>query len=419
MHSFHYHGDELYCEQVPLRKIAREAGTPLYVYSRETLERHFTVFDRAFADINHLVCYSVKANANTAVLNLLTRMGAGADVVSGGEIFRALRAGVPPEKIVYSGVGKTREEILYGLEAGILQFNVESEQELDAIAAVAAAARARARIALRVNPDVDPKTHPYISTGLKKNKFGVPMDTAAGLYARAAANPHLLVSGIACHIGSQITQTGPFVDALDRVLLFLTRLRETSGIEIRYLDLGGGLGIPYAAETPPQPSEYAAALVARLGGTPYTLVLEPGRVIVGNAGIVLSRVLYTKRSGDKQFVIIDAAMNDLMRPSLYDAHHEIQPVLRSGAPPMTADIVGPICESGDFMARARSIQSVEPGDLLAIMSAGAYGFSMASNYNSRPRAAEVLVEGAAYRIIRARETYEDLVRNEARYSAEC
>lgn len=412
MHSFHYHNDELYCEQVPLRKIADEAGTPLYVYSRETLERHFRVFDGAFAAISHLVCYSVKANSNIAVLNLLAGMGAGADVVSGGEIYRALRAGVAPDKIVYSGVGKTREEIRYGLETGILQFNVESGQELDTVAAVSAETGARARIALRVNPDVDPKTHPYISTGLKKNKFGVAMDTAAELYGRAAANPHLEVTGIACHIGSQITQIGPFVAALDRVLLFVDRLRDTSGIHIRYLDLGGGLGITYAAETPPHPSDYAEALAERLRGSPFTLVLEPGRVIVGNAGIVVARVLYTKQSDDKQFVIIDAAMNDLVRPSLYDAYHEIQPLRRRDVPSMTADIVGPICESGDFMARARSIPTVEQGDLLAIMSAGAYGFSMSSNYNSRPRAAEVLVEGSSYRVIRRRETYEDLVRNE-------
>jgi diaminopimelate decarboxylase len=333
------------------------------------------------------------------------------DVVSGGEIFRALQAGIPSKKIVYSGVGKTRAEIDYGLATDILQFNVESAQELDLIDSVAEQRATGARIALRVNPDVDPKTHPYISTGLKKNKFGIRIEDALDAYKKAAAKKHIEITGVACHIGSQITQTGPFVDALGRVKSFIRELAR-EGIQIRYLDLGGGLGITYDEETPPEPAEYAAAILREMQGLACTLILEPGRVIVGNAGVLISRVLYTKDSEARNFIIIDAAMNDLVRPSLYDAYHEIRPVVRRQAAGITADIVGPICESGDFMARGRTVPAVASGELIAIMSAGAYGFSMSSNYNSRPRVAEVLVHGGNYRVIRTRETYEDLVRNE-------
>jgi len=412
MHEFNYHGNDLYCEQVPVHTIAAEFGTPLYLYSRATLERHFRVFDSAFASVPHLTCYSVKANSNLAILKLLGSLGAGVDVVSGGEIYRSLLAGIAPEKIVYSGVGKTRDEIFYALRSGILQINVESEQELETVGSVAEDLNVKAPVAFRINPDVDPKTHPYISTGLKKNKFGISIDAAFELVSRAVAHPNLRISGIACHIGSQITQTEPFADALDSILSFIARLRSKFGLSIQYLDIGGGLGIRYAAEEPPHPEQYAAVLLERLRGTSYTLILEPGRIIVGNAGILVARVLYTKKSGEKYFIIVDAAMNDLIRPSLYSAHHEIQPVRKCDRASVTADIVGPICESGDFMARERTVEEVNPGDLIAIMSAGAYGFSMSSNYNSRPRAAEVLVEGNSYRVIRKRETYEDLVKNE-------
>jgi len=412
MHEFHYHGNDLYCEQVPVNTMAAEVGTPLYLYSRATLERHFRVFDSAFASVPHLTCYSVKANSNIAILKLLRSLGAGVDVVSGGEIYRSLLAGIAPGKIVYSGVGKTRDEIAYALRSGILQINVESEQELETVGSVAADLNVKAPVAFRINPDVDPKTHPYISTGLKKNKFGIRIDAAFELVSRAVAHPYLRITGIACHIGSQITETGPFADALDSILSFIARLHSKFGLSIQYLDIGGGLGIKYATEEPPHPEQYAAVLLERLRDTSYTLILEPGRVIVGNAGILVARVLYTKKSGDKYFIIVDAAMNDLIRPSLYSAHHEIQPVRKCDRASVTADIVGPICESGDFMARERTVEEVIPGDLIAIMSTGAYGFSMSSNYNSRPRAAEVLVDGSSYRLIRKREAYEDLVKNE-------
>jgi diaminopimelate decarboxylase len=411
MHAFTYQGDALCCEDVSVERIAAEVGTPFYLYSRATLERHFTVFDSAFRGVPHLTCYSVKANSNLAVLNLFARAGAGADVVSGGEIFRALKAGIPAAKIVYSGVGKTRSEIAYGLECGILMFNVESSQELEMAAAAAQEAGTRARIALRVNPDIDPQTHPYISTGLKKNKFGIMIDEALQFYRQAAANKHLEVAGLACHIGSQITQIGPFVDALRRLKAFVSRLLE-QGISIQYLDLGGGLGITYADESPPPPAEYARAIVEELQALPCTLILEPGRVIVGNAGVLIARVLYTKSSGDKHFIIVDAAMNDLVRPSLYEAYHEILPVRQAKRARITADIVGPICESGDFLARGRQVPELAPGDYIAVMSAGAYGFSMSSNYNSRPRVPEILVDGKRHHVIRTRESYEDLVRLE-------
>lgn len=410
MHHFHYRNRELYCEEMPIREIVRQVGTPLYVYSEATLTRHFHAFDSGFAGIPHLTCFAVKACSNIALLNLFARLGGGADIVSGGELFRALAAGVEPGRIVYSGVGKTAKEIREALNAGILMFNIESEQELDAVAAEAATLGRRAPVSFRVNPDVDPQTHAYISTGLAKNKFGVPVEQALGLYERARGMAHVEVIGVSCHIGSQLTQVSPFIEALRKVKLFIGRLAE-KGIVVSHLDLGGGLGIAYDAEQPPPPVEYAEALRAELGGMNCTLILEPGRVIVGNAGILVCRTLYTKEGG-KRFIIVDGAMNDLARPSLYGAFHGILPVRRGEGAPVTADVVGPICESGDFFARDRQLPPLRRGELLALMSAGAYGFTMSSNYNSRPRAAEVLVDGGAFHVIRERETYQDLVRGE-------
>jgi diaminopimelate decarboxylase len=408
MHHFSFKHDELYCESVPLATIAEREGTPLYVYSRATLERHFKAFDGAFDSVSHLTCYSVKANSNLALLRLFGSLGSGVDVVSGGEILRALRAGISPEKIVYSGVGKTQAEIELALESRILMFNVESSQELELISRVAAAKGIRARIALRVNPDVDPQTHPYISTGLKKNKFGISIDEALEVYTRAAGMASVEVAGVDCHIGSQITSVQPFVDALERIKAFVLRLRER-GVGIRFIDLGGGLGITYDLEEPPAPEQYAAAIISQLGTLDCTLILEPGRCLAGNAGCLLTRVLYTKKTAVKEFVIVDAAMNDLLRPSLYDAHHALLPVKKTDGPVIRADIVGPVCETGDFIARDRDIVRPVQQDLIAVMSAGAYGFSMSSNYNTRPRAAEVLVDGSAYHVIRRRETFDDLV----------
>jgi len=412
MHNFVYKGNNLYCEDVAIEQIAAEVGTPFYLYSCATLERHFSVFDGAFSAVPHLTCYSVKACSNIALLRLFARLGAGVDVVSGGEIFRAMKAGVPADRIVYSGVGKTRSEIEYALACDILQFNVESAQELELINQVAHAMGRRARIAFRINPDVDPKTHPYISTGLKKNKFGVKIESALDEYKKAVTLPCIEVTGIACHIGSQITEVTPFIDAFKRVKAFIKALKG-EGIAVSQLDLGGGLGIIYKDETPPHPSEYAQAVIAEMQGMGCRLLLEPGRVIVGNSGALVARVLYTKKSEAKNFIVVDAGMNDLVRPSLYDAYHEIRPVKKSDAPEISADIVGPICESGDFLARSREIADLGQGELIAVMSAGAYGFSMSSNYNSRPRAAEVLVRGDGFTIIRQRETCEDLVRLEA------
>ncbi len=411
MHDFKYRENELYCEDTMIDAIACDVGTPFYLYSRKTLENHFTAFDGAFAGTQHLTCYSVKSNSNVAVLRLFARLGAGVDVVSGGEIYRAVKAGIPADKIVYSGVGKTRDEIASALETDILMFNVESSQELALIDEVAREKGCKARIALRVNPDVDPKTHPYISTGLKKNKFGIKIEDALEEYKQAVQKEHIEVVGVDCHIGSQITEVSPFVDALKRVKKFVAQLQQ-EGISIRYVDIGGGLGITYDNESPPHPQEYAEAIISELGNEPYTLIMEPGRVIAGNAGILVTRVLFTKQSGAKKFIIVDAGMNDLVRPSLYDAYHGISPVKNRDRATVTADIVGPICETGDFIARGRSVPDFAEGELIAVMSAGAYGFTMSSNYNSRPRVAEVLVDGDRYHVIRARETLEDLVRLE-------
>ena len=411
MHHFHYKNNKLYAEGVPLTEIAKAVGTPCYIYSQATLTHHFKVFDNAFSDVSHLTCYSVKANSNIALLKLFASLGGGVDVVSGGELFRALKAEVPPQKIVFSGVGKTEDEIKMALEVGILMFNVESEAELETIHEIASRLGKIAPIALRVNPDIDPKTHPYISTGLRKSKFGIDIKIAEQLYLKANHMPHIRVIGIDCHIGSQLTLLSPFLDALERIKLLYQKL-EAQGLKLQYLDLGGGLGIPYGEEIPPHPTEYAQAIKAAAQDLNCTLIFEPGRVIVGNAGILLTKVLYSKEGKGKTFIIVDAAMNDLIRPSLYHAHHEIKPVEEKKRPVIVADVVGPICETGDFFAQERKLPLVQSGDLLAIMSAGAYGFVMSSNYNSRPRVAEVLVHGDRYQVIRKRECYEDLIRLE-------
>jgi diaminopimelate decarboxylase len=410
MHHFHYVSGELHCEEVPLSRIAREVGTPVYVYSTETLVRHFRAFDSAFQEASHLVCFSVKSNSNLAILSLFGSLGCGVDIVSGGELYRALRAGIPPDRIVYSGVGKTEQEMDQALKASILMFNIESSQELEVLEHRAARAGRKAPISMRVNPDVDPQTHPYISTGLRKNKFGIQMEKALEDYSKARGMSHVEIVGVDCHIGSQITKLEPFLDALGRVGELVRRLRQ-EGIEVRYLDVGGGLGITYDEESPPHPSEYARGVMDLTRDLGCTLVLEPGRVLVGNAGVLLTRVLYTKQGATKKFVIVDAGMNDLARPSLYGSYHKVQPVEESSllGEEELADLVGPICESTDFLARDRRMPPFKRGDLVAVMSAGAYGFSMSSNYNSRPRAAEVLVSGGQYQVIRRRETYEDLV----------
>jgi diaminopimelate decarboxylase len=412
MHHFHYVEGELWCESVPLARIAREVGTPAYVYSRETLVRHFQAFDGAFEGTDHLVCFSVKSNSNLALLHLFGSLGGGVDIVSGGELFRAMRAGIPPHRVVYSGVGKTDGEIDAALKAGILLFNIESAQELEVVDARARAMGVKAPVALRVNPDVDPRTHPYISTGLRSNKFGVDIRIAPDEYRRARDMAGVEVVGVDCHIGSQLTQVAPFVDALRRLGDLVASLRE-EGIAIRYLDLGGGLGITYDAEEPPHPAQYAGAVLDQIRALRCFLILEPGRVIVGNAGVLLTRVLYTKEGETKRFVIVDAGMNDLIRPALYGSYHGIQAVQDpSGRGELVADLVGPICESSDFLAKDRRMPAFRRGDLAAVMSAGAYGFSMSSNYNSRPRAAEVLVNGDRYAVIRRRERYEDLTAGE-------
>ncbi len=413
MDHFAYRKFELCCEQVSLRALAADVGTPAYVYSKAALLESFTAYDRAFASVPHVVCYSVKANSNLGVLGVLARVGAGADIVSGGELFRALRAGIPAKKIIFSGVGKTRDEMRAALEAEILMFNVESLSELRALDEVARELDVRAPVALRVNPDVDPRTHPYVATGLRTSKFGIPVAQALKAYAEAAGLKGVEVIGAGIHIGSQLTKTAPFADAVARVAALVKALRERA-IEVRMLDVGGGLGIRYREETPPTHEEYATVLLPALQELGVTVLLEPGRSIVGNAGALLTRVLYRKDTGEKKFVVIDAAMNDLIRPPLYDSYHEIRPVdeVRLGGPRERADVVGPVCESGDFLAKDRELPQAEEGDLLAVMSAGAYGFVMASNYNSRPRAVEVVVDGNRYTIVRRRETYEDLVAGE-------
>ena len=411
MHHFQYRNGRLHAEAADIEAIAREVGTPFYLYSHATLSQHFKAFDQAFAGIPHITCFAVKSCSNIAILRLFSSLGGGADIVSGGELFRALKAGVDPKKIVYSGVGKTEEELRQALHAGILMFNVESEQELEALQSAAADLNVTAPVSFRVNPDVDPKTHAYISTGLAKNKFGIAIEQALAVYQRACQMPNIEVKGVSCHIGSQLTQVGPFVESLRKVKHFIARLAENN-IRISHLDLGGGLGITYDQEEPPHPDAYAEAIKAELGDLNCTLILEPGRVIVGNAGILVSRILYTKTNIAKKFMIVDAGMNDLARPSLYGAYHAILPVNEQRTGRVVADVVGPICETGDFLAKEKEVPDCEPGDLLAVMSAGAYGFSMASNYNTRPRVAEVLAKDDGYHLIRHRETYSDLIRGE-------
>jgi diaminopimelate decarboxylase len=411
MHHFQYQKNELYCEEVPVSEIAQNVGTPFYLYSHATLRQHFRAFDGAFDNLKHLTCFSMKSNSSLAILRLFAREGGGVDIVSGGELHRALKAGVDPQKIVYSGVGKSVEDLEYSLKSNILLFNVESSQEICLLNEVAKDLRKKAPVAIRVNPGIDPQTHPYIATGLKESKFGIDIKESLAEYARATSLDHLVVSGVSCHLGSQLVQTDPFLDALKELQKLIRMLRH-SGINVNYLDLGGGLGITYDNEDPPHPKEYANAIREALNVKDLTLILEPGRVIMGNGGILVTKVLYTKNAQEKRYTIVDAGMNDLIRPSLYGSFHGIQPVKTLGREKTKMDIVGPICESGDFFARGREVETLEPGELLAIMSSGAYGFSMSSNYNSRPRVAEVMVNRGQYDIIRSRETYEDLVRGE-------
>lgn len=411
MDHFEYRHGELYAEELPVRELAERFGTPLYVYSRAMLTRHFRAFDEALADVDHLVCYAVKANSNLAVLQTLARLGAGFDIVSGGELQRVLRAGGDAGKVVFSGVGKTEDEIVLALESDICCFNVESEYELELLDVTARLMSRRARIALRVNPDVDAKTHPYISTGLKSNKFGVDIETAERLYAQAAMLPGIEIVGIASHIGSQLLEISPFLDALDRVLALVDRLAKR-GIHLHHIDVGGGLGVRYRDETPIAPRDWAAAITPKLKHRGVRVLTEPGRAIAGNAGILVTRVLGVKGNSEKRFAIIDAAMNDLMRPALYQAWMDIVPVRkRTDIDAQTYDLVGPVCETGDWLGKDRQL-ALATDDLLAVRTAGAYGFTMSSNYNTRGRAAEVMVDGGSAHLARARESFDDLVRNE-------
>ena len=410
MDFFAYQNGRLFAEQVDLQELASSHGTPLYVYSRATLERHWNAFDQALGEHRHLVCYAVKANSNVAVLALLARLGSGFDIVSAGELARVLHAGGDPSRVVFSGVGKTRLEMEQALAAGIRCFNVESFAELKRLNEVAAAHGAVAPVSLRVNPDVDANTHPYISTGLKENKFGIPVETALDAYQQAADAGHLRIEGVDCHIGSQLTEIAPFVDALDRVLELVQHI-EDQGIEIHHLDLGGGLGVPYQNEQPPSPQQYARPLMARLANTSKEILIEPGRAIAANAGILLTEVQYLKESEDKNFAIVDAAMNDLIRPALYSAWQDIIPVIPRTQSGTIYDVVGPVCETGDFLGKQREL-AIRQGDVLAVRSAGAYGFTMSSNYNSRPRAAEILVDGERAHLIRRRETLQELFSQE-------
>ena len=411
MHLFNYKKGELYAEDVPVKDIVARFGSPVYIYSAGTLIRHLRAYGEAFKGKQHIICYALKANSNSALLRLFAKHEAGADVVSGGELFRALNAGIPPKKIVYAGVGKTEEEIRYALKSRILMFNAESESELREIDRIARDMGLKAPIALRINPDIDPQTHPYISTGLKKHKFGIPIDDAIDHYKLAGDLKNISVIGIHTHIGSQLTKISPFVDSLTRVLFLIDELAKIR-IRITHLDIGGGLGINYLEEKPPEPKDLAKKILPLLKGRDITLVMEPGRSVVGNAGILVTKTLYLKEGEEKNFVIVDAGMNDLMRPSLYNAYHHIQPVTKSRRDSMIADVVGPICESGDFLAKDREIPKVKQGEYLAVMSAGAYGFSMSSNYNSRPRIAEVMVNGGNYALVRKRESYNDLISGE-------
>jgi diaminopimelate decarboxylase len=407
MAPFHYRDGRLQAEGVDLARIAQALGTPCYVYSRAAIEERWWAFDRAFGDHPHQVCYGVKANSNLAVLNLLARLGAGFDIVSGGELARVLRAGGAPDTVVFSGVGKSAEEMRRALAVGIACFNVESEAELERLNRIAVELGKRAPIALRVNPDIDAGTHPYIATGVRDSKFGIDIESALALYERAASLPAIEVRGVDCHIGSQLDELSPLVAAVERVVGLAEQLK-ARGLAIHHLDLGGGLGIRYRDESPPQPAEYVSALLAALNGTDYKVLIEPGRSIVGNAGILLTRIEYLKGTGKKNFAIVDAGMNDLLRPPLYGAWHEISEVEpRPECEPQSYEVVGPVCETGDFLGQQRSLR-IQAGDLLAVRSAGAYGWVMSSNYNSRPRAAEVMVDGDRFYLVRQRESVEDL-----------
>jgi len=411
MHLFKYHGPELFAEDIAVKELAEKYGTPLYVYSYNTVLRHFQVYTRAFKDYPHIICFALKANSNIAILRLFAKNGGGADIVSGGELYKALKAGISPKKIVYAGVGKTVEEIKFALRSKILMFNVESDDELREINRIAGIMRLKAPVALRINPDIDPETHPYIATGLKRHKFGIPIEDALEHYRVAARLKNIKVLGIHKHIGSQITKISPFVDSLKSILLLLDKLT-LEGLNIQNLDIGGGLGIPYKDEEPPVPEDLAKNIVPLLKGRRLTLILEPGRSIVGNAGILVTRMLYQKKGKEKEFVIVDAGMNDLIRPSFYGAYHHLLPVVRKKRDTILCDVVGPICESSDFLAIERELKRLRKGEYLAVMGAGAYAFSMSSNYNSRPKAAEVMVRGREHFLIRSRETYGDLIRGE-------
>ena len=406
MHHFHYKGGDLFCEEVPLSQIAAEAGTPCYVYSHATLQRHFRVFDEAFGGIPHLICFAMKANSNLAILDLFAGMGAGFDIVSGGELARVIAAGGDPGKVIFSGVGKSAAEMRYALNSGILCFNVESPTELARLAAVAGETGRRAPVSFRVNPDVDARTHPYISTGLKESKFGVEFDAALELYRAATRLPQIEVVGIDCHIGSNLIEYAPLIEALDKMLGLVDRL-VAEGIRLRHLDLGGGLGIRYRDETPPDVGAYLREVFARVGERKLKLLFEPGRSLVGNAGLLLTRIEYLKHGAARNFAVVDAAMNDLIRPALYQAWHDIVAVRNSAGPGAVYDVVGPVCESADFLGKEREL-AVNEGDLLAVMSAGAYAMCMSSNYNSRPRAAEVMVDLDKTHLVRERERPEAL-----------
>lgn len=411
MDAFEYRDGRLFAEGVDVARVATEFGTPCYVYSRAAITQNYQAYDRALASVPHLICYAVKANSNLGVLSVLAKLGAGFDIVSGGELARVLRAGGDPRKIVFSGVGKREDEMAAALDAGVLCFNVESESELRRLSAVATRLHKTARVSLRVNPDVDAKTHPYISTGLRDNKFGIDIARVETVYREAAQLPGIEIAGVDCHIGSQLTQLDPYVDALRRLLELIDRL-QSAGIKLKHLDLGGGLGIRYREEKPPHPEDYAKAVLPLLKGRGLELWLEPGRSIVGNAGVLLTRVEYLKHAPHKNFAIVDAAMNDLLRPTLYNAWQEILPVQpRTGEAAQVYDVVGPVCETGDWLGRERELV-IHEGDLLAIRSAGAYGFVMSSNYNTRTRAAEVMVDGDRAQLVRARETLDDLWRGE-------
>lgn len=413
LNDFVYKDGALYCEELRVEDIAGKVGTPFYLYSRNTFTSHFRVVDAAFDSIPHVVAYSVKANSNVAIVSLMAKEGAGADVVSGGELYRALQAGVEPDKIVFAGVGKTASEIEYALNEGILMFNIESSQELMLVNEIATRMGVEAPIALRVNPDIDPRTHPYIATGLKQSKFGIPMSQAMAEYEVAQRLPGLKPLGVHQHIGSQILDSAPFETSLKKVTNLAKSLK-VLGMDIQFINIGGGFGIQYTDEEAPAPEEFASALVPMLRDTECTVIMEVGRMIAGNAGILVTSVLYNKQGEEKRFVVVDAAMNDLLRPSLYNASHQISPVAnRDGADQVKVDVVGPICESGDFLAQDREMPEVQPGDLLAVFTAGAYGFTMSSNYNSRTRVPEILVSGRKAYVIRRRETFEDLIRGEA------